>query len=288
MVLATQVLVVVERLLRAAVRRSHTTMSTAIDDRANAARRTVRALVPIRHRPAIAGAIRSFRYRGASVHCPCCDGDFSRFIPHRGRPYAKCPRCGALERHRLLLLFLRERTDIFSGDLAMLHVAPEHALQQRLRRLGNLRYLSVDLDSPLAMEHADLLDLPYAEARFDLVMCNHVLEHVDDDRKALREITRVLRPGGQAVIMSPIDEDRTETLEDERVISPEERHRVFGQSDHLRRYGRDFAERVATEGFAVSKVSYLEQIDPDTTNRLGLRRDSDLFQQDEIFICVKR
>jgi len=231
--------------------------------------------------------IRSLGHRGSAVHCPCCGHDFSRFIPHRGRPYAKCPRCGALERHRLLVLFLRERTDLFSGDLAMLHVAPEHALQQTLRRQANLRYLSVDLDSPLAMEHADLLELPYPDARFDIVMCNHVLEHVDDDRRALREIRRVLRDGGRAIIMSPIDEKRSDTLEDPRVTSPAERYRVFGQSDHLRRYGRDFGDRVAAVGFGVTVVRYLEEIEPEQVTRLGLRRDSELFQRDDVFMCDK-
>jgi SAM-dependent methyltransferase len=250
-------------------------------------RRAARSLIPARHRPAVTGAIRSLRYRGASVHCPCCGGDFSRFISHRGRSYAKCPRCGALERHRLLLLFLRERTDIFSSELAMLHIAPEHALQQTLRRQPNLRYLSTDLDSPLAMEQADLLDLPYADARFDVVMCNHVLEHVEDDRLALREIQRVLRPGGRAILMSPIDENLTDTLEDPSVTSPAERDRVFGQSDHMRRYGRDFAERVAAESFGVTTVGHLAEIDSESVQRMGLKRDSDLFQQDAIFVCVK-
>jgi SAM-dependent methyltransferase len=255
--------------------------------RPGVARRAMRALAPGRYRPRIVGAIRSIGHRGDAVRCPCCDGDFNRFIPHRGRPYAKCPGCGALERHRLLLLFLRERTDFFSSRLAMLHIAPEHALQRRLRSQTNLRYLSVDLDSPLAMEHADLLQLPYADSRFDVVMCNHVLEHVSDDRRALGEIHRVLRPGGRAILMSPIDQNRADTLEDPSVTAPAERHRVFGQSDHIRRYGRDFGERVATEGFTVTTVPYLDECDLEETTRLGLRRESSLFQRDDIFVCVK-
>jgi SAM-dependent methyltransferase len=236
----------------------------------------------------IAGVVRSLGYRGTDVHCPCCGGDFSRFRPHRGRPDAKCPRCGALERHRLLQLFLGERTDILSRELTMLHVAPEHALQERLRRQPGLSYLSVDLDSPLAMEHADLLQLPYEDGRFDVVMCNHVLEHVSDDGRALAEIWRVLRSeGGRAIIMSPIDENRSDTLEDPSVTSPAERDRVFGQSDHLRRYGRDFAGRVAAAGFVVGTARYIDEIDPAEVARLGLRRESELFQHDDIFTCVK-
>jgi SAM-dependent methyltransferase len=185
------------------------------------------------------------------------------------------------------MLFLDERTQLFSRPMAMLHVAPEHALAKRLRDQPNLRYLSVDLDSPLAMEHADLLELPYRDAQFDVVMCNHVLEHVSDDRLALREIHRVLRPGGEAIVMSPIDQDRADTLEDPSVVTPAERHSVFGQSDHLRRYGRDFGERFAMEGFTVRTVCYLDELDPEQVTRLGLRRTSELFQRDDIFIGVK-
>jgi SAM-dependent methyltransferase len=250
-------------------------------------RRVMRTLVPAQHRPAVAGAIRSLRYRGSQVHCPCCNGNFTRFIPFADRPHAQCPRCEALERHRLVLLFLGERTDLLPRPCSLLHVAPEYAVQKALRRQRDLRYLSVDLESPLAMDHADLLELPYADSAFDAVLCSHVLEHVEDDHRALLEILRVLRPGGQAIILSPIDQNLAETLEDPAVTAPAERLRVFGQADHLRRYGRDFAERVEAAGFAVTTIQYLESFDAGQIARLGLRRDSDLFQRDDIFLCVK-
>jgi len=241
--------------------------------------------VPGRVRPRIAGAVRSLRHRGQVVHCPCCEHDFDRFVAHRGRPRARCPRCGSLERHRLLIGFLSEHTDLFSARLSVLHIAPEYALQRRLRGLGNLVYRSADLESPLAMDKVDLLDMPYQDGTFDIVICNHVLEHVADDRRALREIWRVLAPEGRAILMSPIDEELRETLEDPSVTSPSERHRVFGQSDHLRRYGLDFGERVATEGFAVEEVRYLELLDADRIANHGLRRDGDLFSKDDVFVC---
>ena len=246
-----------------------------------------RTLVPARLRPRLAGAARSIRHRGTAVHCPCCGGSFARFIPHRGRPYAKCPRCGALERHRLLIEFLRRHTDLLVAERSVLHVAPEYALQRQLRRLGNLSYRSADLDSPLAMDRVDLLELPYAEESFDVVICNHVLEHVADDRRALREIDRVLRADGFAIVMSPIDAALGSTLEDPRVRSLAERHRVFGQSDHLRRYGRDFARRVAGEGFDVDTVRYLDELDERQIAREGLRREGGAFAEDDIFMCRK-
>ena len=244
-------------------------------------------LVPARRRPLIVGALRSLRHRGDAVECNCCGGCFDRFIAHNERQFAKCPRCGSLERHRLLLVFLQTRTALFSRPLSILHVAPEYGLQAKLRGRPHAEYVSVDLDSPFASEHADVLALPYCDARFELVICNHVLEHVSDDRRALREIHRVLRPGGSAILMSPIDESRADTLEDWSVSSPLDRSRVFGQSDHVRRYGRDFADRVTGQGFEVQTVRMLDEVDSGQATRLGLRRVSGLFQRDDIFHCVR-
>jgi SAM-dependent methyltransferase len=257
------------------------------DERPSGLLRVARAVVPARLRPGLAGAVRSLRHRGSAVHCPCCGGSFARFIPHRGRPYAKCPRCGSLERHRLLIGFLQQHTDLFVAEHSVLHVAPEYALQRRLRRLGNLAYRSADLDSPLAMDRVDLLEMPYGDESFDVVICNHVLEHVADDRRALREIGRVLSADGYAIVMSPIDAALASTLEDPQVRSPAERHRIFGQSDHLRRYGRDFARRVADEGFAVDTVSYIDEADRQQIAREGLRRERGAFAEDDVFLCRK-
>jgi SAM-dependent methyltransferase len=245
------------------------------------------SLTPSRVRPQLVGAIRSLHRRGDAVQCPVCDGAFDRFIAHRRRAFARCPRCGSLERHRLLVGFLRERTDLFTARLRVLHVAPEYALQRRLRKLSNLSYRSADLDSPLAMDRIDLLDMSYPDGAFDVVICNHVLEHVADDRLALGEIRRVLVPGGRAILMSPIDVDLAATFEDPSVSTPAERDRVFGQSDHLRRYGRDFAERVAATGFAVEAVSYIDALDPAQIVRNGLRREGELFRDDDIFVCER-
>ncbi len=241
--------------------------------------------MPPRMRAPLFGAVRSLRHRGHNVYCACCGGEFDSFIPHRGVRPGRCPSCGSLERHRLLVGFLSDRTDLLSAQLSVLHIAPEYSLQRRLRRLENLTYRSADLDSPLAMDKVDLLSMPYADDSFDVVICNHVLEHVDDDRLALEEIRRVLTAEGRAILMSPIDDQLSETVEDAAVTSPEERHRVFGQSDHLRRYGRDFAGRVAAAGFDVETVAYIDGLDPAKIAREGLLRKSDLFPNDDVFIC---
>jgi SAM-dependent methyltransferase len=236
-------------------------------------------------RPRVGGAARSLRNRGEEVFCPCCEGRFARFLPHRGRPAARCPKCGSLERHRLLIGYLRNGTDLFGARLRVLHVAPEYSLQKRLRASAGLQYRSADLDSPLAMDRVDLLDMTYPDHAFDVVICSHVLEHVEDDRKALAEIRRVLADGGRAFLMSPVDKGRAGTLEDPTVTSLDERDRVFGQSDHVRRYGRDFADRVRSAGFQVQVVAPLAQLPESEIALCGLRRGGHLFCDEDIFVC---
>lgn len=253
-----------------------------------AVKRALLRLVPGARRQRLLGAVRSRRYSGDAVQCPCCGGSFSRFLPHRGRPHAKCPGCGALERHRVLWLFLERETDLLRRPGDLLHIAPEYALMRRLQRVEGLRYRSGDLDSALAEVELDLLDLPFAEESFDYLICNHVLEHVDDDRRAVAEIHRVLRPGGWAVLMCPVDLRRAATLEDPTVTIPAERHRVYGQSDHQRLYGRDYADRLAAAGFSVRAERYAEGCDSRSIKRFGLIRESDsVFGEEDVFFCVK-
>lgn len=248
------------------------------------ARRLARSVVPARHRPLVVGTLRAMAHRGEEVHCPCCGGRFDAFVRHRGRPHAKCAFCGSLERHRMLWRYLIERADLLALE-SLLHFAPEYAFARRLARLPGLRYVTADLDSPLADDQVDIMRLPYPDASFQAVLCSHVLEHVEDDRRAMREIRRVLRPGGWAVLMTPIDARLAETYEDPAVRTPEERHRAYGQSDHARLYGRDFAARVREAGFSVSEETFLEELDPDTIARDGLRRVDDAFGDERVFLC---
>lgn len=130
--------------------------------------------------------------------CPCCSGGFRKFFPFgiKPRSNAKCPGCGSLERHRLLCVYLKERTNIFSGSLSILHVAPEYILQKKLSTLPNVRYLSIDLKSKLAIRKMDITKLTIPNNAFDTILVSHVLEHVEDDRRAMQELYRVLKPGG--------------------------------------------------------------------------------------------
>lgn len=251
-------------------------------------KRTLLRLMPGARRHALLGAVRSIRYRGDLVGCPCCGSTFSRFLPHRGRAHAKCPRCGSLERHRVLWLYLERETDLFERRGALLHIAPEYSFLRRLSQTSGLRYVTGDFDSALASHELDLMDLPFEAESFDFLLCNHVLEHVEDDRRALAEIRRILKPGGWAILMCPVDHRRASTLEDPAVVTAEDRHRVFGQSDHVRLYGRDFPDRLAEAGFTVRADRYLDRFDERSIGRLGLRREQDdAFGEEEIFLCVK-
>jgi Methyltransferase domain len=204
---------------------------------------------------------------GRGVQCPVCNRSARRFAPHRDRAYAECVHCHSLERHRGLWLWLREQ---IPAGADVLHVAPEGGIAARLRAMP-ITYVTTDLESPLAMRHDDLTALPDLDESFDIVICNHVLEHISDDRAAMREIRRVLRPGGLAVLQHPI-RPGGKTFEDARVVSPEDRLRVFGQEDHVRIYGWDFLDRLREAGFDRVETLHLERDVPANLHaRYGLR-----------------
>jgi SAM-dependent methyltransferase len=210
------------------------------------------------------------------VACPCCGGTFRSFRPHRGRAGASCPGCGALERHRLLWLYLSQETNLLHEGLSVLHIAPEYVLRRSLRTLGNLSYLTADLDSALADVHTDVTAMQFADESFDVVLCNHVLEHVDDDLQAMRELHRVMIPGGWGIFMVPVESSRATTFEDPSITDPAERMRAYGQEDHARLYGTDYPDRLRAAGFEVEVPALQNAFSEAETARLGLRRDGRL------------
>ena len=132
---------------------------------------------------------RLIRLRGDAVECPCCGGRFREFMPGREPGNPICPRCGAQARHRALWLYLHQRTNLFRGEgLRVLHFAPERALGSRLATSRSIRYVSADLEAPEAMEHFDIGAIPHPDDSFDVILCIHVLEHVEDDRRALPQL----------------------------------------------------------------------------------------------------
>ena len=221
-------------------------------------------------------------YRGSGRLCPVCEKKSRRFAPFgiERRNDAMCPHCGSLERHRLLWLFFERHTNLFNGQpKSVLHIAPERCLVPRLRRRIGIGYVTGDLHDRHADVQFDITQIHYPAATFDVIYCSHVLEHVPEDRRALAEMHRVLKPGGWAVIMVPITAEST--VEDPSVTDPKERLRRFGQSDHVRRYGRDFVGRLLEAGFDVREYSALDVADETEMTVLGLAGGG------EIFCCKK-
>ena len=221
-------------------------------------------------------------YRGNQVECPVCAQTFKKFLPYgrKARENALCPNCLALERHRLMWLFLREETLFFRAPLKVLHVAPELCFIDRFEALDNLDYITGDIESPLAKVKMDIHQIPFEDNTFDVVFCNHVMEHVDDDIKACSEINRVLKPHGWGIIQSPVY-NQERTLEDKTVTDPVERERLFGQRDHLRKYGKDYASRLSTSGLVVQENHFVKTLEDELIRRHALAPD------EIIFYCTK-
>ena len=206
------------------------------------------------------------------LQCPCCGEQAATFLPHgtKNLPNRKCPSCGSLERHRLHWIYLRERTNLLKDPLKVLHFAPEVALQKLLKSQSKLDYHSADLSSKRAAEHFDICAIPYPDNTFDVILCSHVLEHVPDDRKAMAELFRVMKTAGWGLIEAPYTSSLAETLEDPTVTTDEERTRLYGQADHLRRYGRDYFDRLRSAGFEVVTHAFAKELPPNLIQKYRL------------------
>lgn len=228
-------------------------------------------------------ALNNLLYSRTGRLCPIC-GSYSRRFGRGGidaRKEARCIHCGALERHRLLWLFLTRKTDLFDGrPKKVLHVAPEPSIEPRLRsRLGD-DYMTAGLSNPRAMLQMDITDIKLPDNSFDVICCSHVLEHVQDDRKAMREFRRVLKDDGWAILLVPITTDRT--FEDPSIVDPAERRRVFGKEDHVRNYGTDYVDRLREAGFDVRIATPADVAGSEHLVKMGLT-----FAVGNIYYCTK-
>ncbi|CAL65394.1 class I SAM-dependent methyltransferase [Christiangramia forsetii] len=203
-------------------------------------------------------------YLKGSIYTDPIDGSgFRKFLPYgyeNQRENVLSPSTLSLERHRLLWLYLKNETDFFKKRLKVLHFAPEQAFYKRFRRLSNLDYTTTDLNSPLADVKADICDLPFENKSFDFILCNHVLEHIPNDKKAMEELYRILKPGGTAILQIPQEMDRAQTFQDDSIIDPKERAKIFGQYDHVRVYGRDYFDKLRAVGFKVEEADYTSKL----------------------------
>lgn len=214
-------------------------------------------------------------YKGSTFEDPIDGKTFRSFLPYgyeKSRKNVLSPSTLSLERHRLLWLFLKKETDFFTQPLQVLHFAPEQAFYNRFRKLPHLTYTTTDLNSPLADVKADICNLPFADNSFDVILCNHVLEHIPNDTKALKELYRVLKPGGWGVFQVPQHLNRENTFEDDSITDKVERAKIFGQYDHVRIYGRDYFEKLRAIGFKVSEIDFTKQLTSEEINRYRLAK----------------
>ncbi|OUV75863.1 MAG: SAM-dependent methyltransferase [Flavobacteriales bacterium TMED123] len=223
--------------------------------------------------------------RGNQFEDPINRKTYRRLLPYgrlKSRENALAPDSMSLERHRLMWLYMKEKTNFFSDKLKFLHIAPEYCFIKLFKEMKNLDYTTGDLISPWADVKMDVHDIPFEENTFDVVICNHVLEHVQDDNKVMREFYRVMKKGGWGIFQVPLDNNNPRTAEDPSVTDPKERERLYGQDDHVRQYGQDYGDRLAAAGFSVRADDFVKTLDPALVERYALPKG------ELIYFCQKQ
>jgi SAM-dependent methyltransferase len=223
----------------------------------------------------LARPILAFLLKGKTYTDPIDGRSFRMFLPYgygTQRNNVLSPSTLSLERHRLLWLYLKGETDFFSAPKKVLHFAPEQAFYKLFRNLKNLDYTTTDLLSPLADVKADICNLPFEDNTYDVILCNHVLEHIPDDKKAMQELFRVLKPGGMGIFQIPQDLNRTITFSDDSITDQKERAKIFGQYDHVRIYGRDYFDKLRDIGFTVNELDYTASLPAELVEKYCLAK----------------
>lgn len=220
-----------------------------------------------------------FYFKGSRFIDPIDGSGYRKFLSYGYtsiRKNALCPGTLSLERHRLLWLYLTRETPLLDKNLTVLHVAPEQVFYDIFKRYDHWEYTTTDLHSPLAHVKADICSLPFENDAFDLILCNHVLEHIPDDRQAMTELFRVLKKGGTLIAQVPLDASRAKSFEDDTVTDSKERALLFGQYDHVRVYGKDFYARLEEVGFAVKAVNLLKKLSPEEISTYALPQNENI------------
>jgi SAM-dependent methyltransferase len=236
-------------------------------------KKILKAIIPPDQRAKLRKINKQILNYGFKYKCPICGSKLRKFLPFGfnfpvlaqknviGGGYrlnAHCPVCGSFDRERLLYLYLLYKTDIFKKQTKLLHIAPELSLSSILKKKNNIDYLTADLNSKGVMIQMDVTDMPYPDYTFDAIICNHVLEHIIDDRKAMRELYRILKPVGWGILQVPLSLSLEKTYEDYSISTPSEREQAFGQYDHVRIYAEDYYERLEEAGFQVNQFKWWE------------------------------
>lgn len=221
-------------------------------------------------------------YKGDNVECPVCERSFRKFLSYGSkvaqRDNVLCPYDLTLERHRLMWLYLKDHSDFFTKEnLKVMHIAPEQCFHKKFQNQENLDYTTGDLVSPIADLHFDLHDIPLEDNQYEVIFCNHVMEHVENDLRCMQELYRIMKPGGWGIMQVPIDFNRDETYEDPTITTPEEREKHFWQYDHVRLYGTNYPRRLEEAGFKVDEVDMKDYLSPEKIERYRLQKNELLY-----------
>ena len=214
-------------------------------------------------------------FKGNNFTDPIDGKSYRKFLPYgygKQRENALSPGTLSLERHRQMWLYLQNETD-FTKNYKVLHIAPEQEFLRKFKKMKNLDYISADLFSPIVDVKADILDLPFENESFDVIFCNHVLEHIEDDRKAMSELFRVMKKGGWGIVQVPMKNSLEKTYEDFTIKDPKERQKHFGQYDHVRWYGMDYFDRLKSVGFEADANFYSQKFSKEEIKKFGLREN---------------
>ena len=215
-------------------------------------------------------------FKGNNFTDPIDGKSYRKFLPYgygKQRENALSPGTLSLERHRQMWLYLQNETDFFTKNYKVLHIAPEQEFLRKFKKMKNLDYISADLFSPIVDVKADILDLPFEDESFDVIFCNHVLEHIEDDRKAMSELYRVMKKGGWGILQVPMKNSLEKTYEDFTITDPKERQKHFGQYDHVRWYGMDYFDRLKSVGFDAEANFYSQKFSDADIKKFGLNKN---------------
>jgi SAM-dependent methyltransferase len=231
------------------------------------------------------------KYAGDKVVCIICKHKYRIFEPFKNVENEKCTNCISMKRHRLLYKFLLTETSILTGSekLKLLHFAPEKAFYDIFSKMKNINYFPCDIEPEnykfyrkTKIHKIDITNIKHQDIFFDVILCNHVLEHIEDDSKAMRELHRVMKKGGLGIFQVPLDFNRNITYEDSTKTTPAERYIAFGQMDHVRCYGNDYTDRLKNAGFEVHDIRYTANFSEEEKFEFGFP------QEESIYLCYKK
>ena len=231
----------------------------------------IRKIIPYKVRHAVVLALHS----GSNYSCPFCGYNSKDFFPigidipvlkekeviGAGMRNGGCYKCGSRDRERLIFTYLRDKLKILENkQIRILHLAPEKRVTKALHEMNFENYICGDLfmegyTYPDYVQNMNVLNLPFEDNYFDVIICNHLLEHVPNDIDAMQELFRVLNKKGEAILQVPISKNSTKTYEDFSITDPEERVVAFGQFDHVRIYGQDYVDRLTSVGFKIERIN---------------------------------